>query len=68
MYAIGGNREAARLAGIATGRLRIAAFTVSATVAGLAGLLQTATSGSASPDFGPSFLLPAFAPASWARR
>jgi ribose transport system permease protein len=61
MYAIGGGREAARLAGIATGRLRIAAFTVSATVAGLAGVLQTATSGSASPDFGPSFLLPAFA-------
>jgi ribose transport system permease protein len=61
MYAIGGGREAARLAGIATGRLRILAFTAAATIAGLAGVLQTATTGSASPDFGPSFLLPAFA-------
>ncbi len=61
MYAIGGGREAARLAGIKTTRLRIGAFAASAAVAGFAGIMQTATAGSASPEFGPAFLLPAFA-------
>lgn len=61
LYAIGGGREAARLAGIKTTRLRLGAFAASAAIAGFAGIMQTATAGSATPEFGPSFLLPAFA-------
>ncbi len=38
-YAVGGSAEAARLCGINTGRVRIAAFTISGTMAGLAGVL-----------------------------
>jgi ribose transport system permease protein len=38
-YAVGGSTEAARLCGINTGRVRILAFTISGTMAGLAGVL-----------------------------
>jgi len=38
-YAVGGSAEAARLSGIRTGRVKIAAFTISGTVAALAGVL-----------------------------
>ncbi len=38
-YAVGGSTEAARLCGINTGRVRITAFTISGTMAGLAGVL-----------------------------
>jgi ribose transport system permease protein len=61
LYAVGGGRAAARLAGIDTGRLRILAFVISAGTAGLAGVVNTAVVGSASADFGSSYLLPAFA-------
>ncbi|HKG39261.1 MAG TPA: ABC transporter permease [Conexibacter sp.] len=61
LYAVGGGRAAARLAGINTGRLRILAFVVSATTAALAGVVNTTVVGSASADFGSSYLLPAFA-------
>lgn len=61
LYAIGGGRETARLAGINTGRLIIVAFVFSATLASVAGVLETATSSAADPNIGPSFLLPAFA-------
>jgi ribose transport system permease protein len=60
-YAVGGGRVAARLSGINTGGLRILAFTVSATTAALAGTVNTAVVGSASAEFGASYLLPAFA-------
>jgi ribose transport system permease protein len=63
IHAIGVGRETVRLAGIATDRLRIAAFVISGGMAGVAGVLQTATVGSAHPDTGPDFLLPAFAAA-----
>jgi ribose/xylose/arabinose/galactoside ABC-type transport system permease subunit len=40
IYAIGGNPKAARLAGLPTTRIRIAAFTLAGAFAGIAGLLQ----------------------------
>jgi ribose/xylose/arabinose/galactoside ABC-type transport system permease subunit len=40
IYAIGGNPKAARLAGLPTTRIRIAAFTLAGAFAGVAGLLQ----------------------------
>lgn len=63
LYAIGGGREAARLAGIKTGQYTALSFVASAFLAGLAGVLETATLGAAHPDIGPQFLLPAFAAA-----
>jgi ribose transport system permease protein len=62
-YAIGGGKEAARLAGIRTSGLTIGAFAISGFVAAAAGVLQTATVSSANPEVGASFLLPAFAAA-----
>jgi ribose transport system permease protein len=62
-YAIGGNKEASRLAGIRTSRITIAAFAISGLVSAGAGVLQTATVSSANPEVGASFLLPAFAAA-----
>lgn len=38
-YAVGGSAEAARLSGIHAGRVKVAAFTISGTAAGLAGVL-----------------------------
>lgn len=61
LYAIGGGRETARLAGLNTARLTIAAFVVSGLMAGIAGVLETASLGSAHPNVGAQFLLPAFA-------
>lgn len=61
LYAIGGGREAARLAGLPTARHRIVAFVLASGIAAFAGVLTTATLGSAQPDRGPSYLLPAFA-------
>jgi len=42
VYAVGGNHEAARLAGIATGRTTIAAYAISGLCAGVAALLLVA--------------------------
>jgi len=42
VYAVGGNHEAARLAGIATGRMTIAAYAISGLCAGVAALLLVA--------------------------
>jgi ribose/xylose/arabinose/galactoside ABC-type transport system permease subunit len=40
VYAIGGNPAAARIAGLPTARVRIAAFTIAGAFAGMAGILQ----------------------------
>jgi ribose transport system permease protein len=63
MYAVGGNRRAALLTGIAVDWLVITAFTVSAIVCGLGGIIIASRLASAQPELGPSFLLPAFASA-----
>jgi len=63
MYVTGYGRQAARLAGIRVERRIIFAFVISGVVAALAGVIQSANLGSASPGSGDSFLLPAFAAA-----
>jgi ribose transport system permease protein len=52
MYAAGGNAEAARLAGVQVGRIRVLTFALSGAAAGLAGVIDTARvlSAQASPD------------------
>ncbi len=53
LYATGGNREVARLAGVPTGRYIICSFICSASVAALAGILVVSTLGSGSVEVGP---------------
>ena len=60
LYAIGGNAEASRLAGIPVGRYRWGALTASATICGVAGVLYASQSGP-SLTYGQALLLPAFA-------
>jgi len=61
IYATGFNREAARLAGVRTDRLRYASLIISASLAGITGIVLAAFVGSGSPQGGSSYLLPAFA-------
>ena len=63
LYATGGNVVAARLSGVRTDRVIFTALVLSATIASFAGVLLTARIGSAAPDAGPSYLLPAFSAA-----
>ncbi len=49
LYAVGGNREAARLSGISVDRVRIAAFTISGACAGFAGMMLASRTSIASP-------------------
>jgi ribose transport system permease protein len=62
LYAIGGNPEAARLSGVRVKRYSTVALILSASIAGLAGVLFTSQTGP-SLDFGAALLLPAFAAA-----
>jgi ribose transport system permease protein len=61
LYATGGSREVARLAGVRTSTYVVCSFVVSATIASAAGILVVATIGSGSTQVGPNYLLPAFA-------
>lgn len=61
LEAIGQGRDAARLAGLRVNRLVLLSLVMSAGVCGIAGVLNTAAQGSASPSVGPEFLLPALA-------
>ena len=61
LYAIGGNREAARLAGVRIVSNTMAAFIGSAMLSALVGMLLTARIGSANPTGGGGFLLSAYA-------
>lgn len=63
LFAIGGAREAARLAGVPTRRYVFISMVGCATISALAGLVVTANIGASSPEIGPSYLLPAFAAA-----
>jgi ribose transport system permease protein len=56
-YAIGGNRDAARLAGLPVKRLPWMLFVLSSMSAAVAGIVLTAQLGSASPQVGSTFLL-----------
>ncbi len=57
LLAVGGNREASRDLGIPVDRIKISAFAISGTLAGLAGVMLTARIGSAAPDAGQDYLL-----------
>lgn len=61
VYAIGGNVEAARLAGIAVDRYKIGLYTLNGTLAGLAGVVLTARLGSGQPLAGTGLELDAIA-------
>jgi len=61
LYAIGGNREAARLAGVRIVPNTTAAFALCALLAALAGMLLTARIGSANPTGGAGYLLNSYA-------
>jgi ribose transport system permease protein len=62
LYAIGGNREAARLAGVPVGRWTWLSLIASSTICGVAGVLYSSQNGP-SLTFGAALLLPAFAAA-----
>jgi ribose transport system permease protein len=61
MYAIGGNAEAARLAGIPVARIRALGFVIVALLASLVGLLLTAGISGIRLNLGDAFLLDAYA-------
>jgi ribose transport system permease protein len=61
LYATGYAREASRLAGISVNRLGVASLVTSSVIAGFAGMVLAARVASASPEAGPSYLIPAFA-------
>lgn len=63
LYAIGGNPEAARLAGVSVRRYRLIGFVLSAMTAAIAGILVTAQAGASTPNSGAPYLLPAYAAA-----
>jgi len=58
MYANGGNKSAARMAGIKTDRLSWISLILSSTLAGVAGFLYLANIGAGSPEAGIELLLP----------
>jgi ribose transport system permease protein len=61
MYAIGGNREAARLSGIRVRPFRALGFIIVGVAAAAVGILVISLSSSYSPNAGGSYLLPAYA-------
>jgi len=61
MYALGGNREAARLSGVRVRELRMVGFMIVGVCAVIAGILITSQNDSQSPNSGTPFFLPAFA-------
>lgn len=61
VYAVGGNAEAARLAGVRTGRVRVAAFALSGLGAGIAALLWLSWLRVAKPDTGVGYELSSIA-------
>ncbi|NDL63631.1 ABC transporter permease [Enterobacteriales bacterium SAP-6] len=63
MYAIGGNPEAARLAGIRTARYRILAYIISSWLAALGGILLASRIGSSQVNAGGGYLMDAVAAA-----
>lgn len=58
LYFTGEGREVARLSGLPVDRLRAGALVASATICGVAGILNFGRLGSADPNLGTSFLLP----------
>lgn len=63
MYAVGGNREAAKLSGIPVAKYKILAYFLSATFASLGGICLAARVGTAQVSAGDAYLMPAVAAA-----
>jgi ribose transport system permease protein len=63
LEAVGSNPAAARLVGVGVDRVVVISFVLSGTFAAVAGVLELAHDGSAHPQIGMSFLLPALAAA-----
>lgn len=61
VYFTGEGREVARLSGLRVDALRVAAFLIVAGMAAVAGIINFGRLGSADPNIGATFLLPAFA-------
>ncbi|MDW5595795.1 ABC transporter permease [Conexibacter stalactiti] len=61
--ATGAGPDAARLAGVRTGRMVFGSLVTSALLASVAGILLASKLSTATPDLGPAYLLPAFAAA-----
>jgi ribose transport system permease protein len=61
VYAVGGSERVARLAGVRTGFVKIAAFAIAGGLAAFAGVLDLGQAGGATPNSGVDLLLPAFA-------
>jgi ribose transport system permease protein len=63
LYAIGGSKEAARLAGVNVRRLTLVCFVIAGALAGLGGVMTASRTGVGDPSVGPNFILPVFASA-----
>lgn len=63
VYAVGGNAEAARRAGISVTSIKLVIFTLAGALAALAGILESSRTISASPQVDPTLLLDAIAAA-----
>jgi D-xylose transport system permease protein len=57
LYAVGGNAEAARRAGISVDRIKIAAFMISSTMAAVGGIIAASRANSVDPNTGGSNVL-----------
>lgn len=57
LYAVGGDREAAHLAGVRTAQVSFASYVVCSVIAAAAGLLQLTQTGVGAPDLGSTLLL-----------
>jgi ribose/xylose/arabinose/galactoside ABC-type transport system permease subunit len=57
LYALGGNETAARLSGLATGRLKAVAYGLSGMLAAIGGILFAGRSGQADPRLGVTYEL-----------
>ena len=57
LYAIGGDSEAARLAGVRTTRVSVTSYVACSVIAALAGLLELTQTGVGAPDLGATLLL-----------
>ena len=57
LYALGGNREAARRAGIRVDRIRISAFVICSSMAAIGGIILVSRSRGVYPDIGGSTIL-----------
>ncbi|MDR3515240.1 MAG: ABC transporter permease [Azospirillaceae bacterium] len=63
VYAVGGNEKSARTSGIKTPRIKVLVYALAGTLAGLAGIILTAKTGSAQTNAGSSYELDAIAAA-----